>query len=29
VKVFVISDMEGISGIATTFQTNSGEALYE
>jgi D-amino peptidase len=29
VKVFVISDMEGISGIATTFQTNAGESLYE
>jgi D-amino peptidase len=29
VKVFVISDMEGISGIVNTFQTNSGESLYE
>ncbi|HEY2939466.1 MAG TPA: M55 family metallopeptidase [Gaiellaceae bacterium] len=28
-KVFVISDMEGISGIATTSQTNAGESLYE
>jgi D-amino peptidase len=29
VKVFVISDMEGVSGIATPFQTNAGEGLYE
>ena len=28
-KVFVISDMEGISGIATPHQTNAGEGLYE
>jgi D-amino peptidase len=29
VKVFVISDMEGIAGIVNPFQTNSGEALFE
>jgi D-amino peptidase len=29
VKVFVISDMEGISGIVRPAQTNGGEALYE
>ena len=28
-KVFVISDMEGISGIATPAQTNAGEPLYQ
>jgi D-amino peptidase len=29
VKVFVISDMEGIAGIVRPEQTNAGEALYE
>jgi D-amino peptidase len=29
VKVFVISDMEGISGIVRPAQTHGGEALYE
>jgi D-aminopeptidase len=29
VKVFVISDMEGIAGIVRPHQTNAGEALYE
>jgi D-amino peptidase len=29
VKVLVISDMEGISGIATPAQTNAGEPLYQ
>jgi D-amino peptidase len=29
VKVFVISDMEGIAGIVRPEQTNGGEALYE
>jgi D-amino peptidase len=29
VKVFVISDMEGISGIVKPEQTNAGEPLYE
>jgi D-amino peptidase len=29
VKVFVISDMEGVSGIVKPEQTNAGEALYE
>ncbi len=28
-KVFVISDMEGIAGIVRPHQTNAGEALYE
>ena len=28
-KVFVISDMEGIAGIVNPFQTNSGEPLFE
>jgi D-amino peptidase len=29
VKVLIISDMEGISGIVTPFQTNAGDPLYE
>jgi D-amino peptidase len=29
VKVFIISDMEGIAGIVNPFQTNSGEPLFE
>jgi D-amino peptidase len=29
VKVFIISDMEGISGIVTPQQTNAGEPLYQ
>jgi D-amino peptidase len=29
VKVFVISDMEGVSGVVKPEQTNAGEALYE
>jgi D-amino peptidase len=29
VKVFVISDMEGVAGIVRPEQTNAGEALYE
>jgi D-amino peptidase len=29
VKIFVISDMEGIAGIVRPEQTNAGEALYE
>ena len=28
-KVFVISDMEGVAGIVNPFQTNSGEPLFE
>jgi D-amino peptidase len=29
VKVFVITDMEGVSGIVKPEQTGAGEALYE
>ena len=28
-KVFVISDMEGVSGIVKPAQTNGGEPMYE